>query len=115
MAELRTDDLLIPQGVTWEVRWPLLESDGSPVDLTGWGVRSQVRKSASSLDVLHEWSSAAGNAELVDSAVVLSVAPEVSSAWTWTAGVYDVELFHADGRVLRMTQGKVKISAEITR
>lgn len=112
---LRTDDLLIPQGASWEVRWPINNPDGTPTDLTSWTIRAQVRESVSSAVVLHEWTTALGNAMNVTNSVALTVDPAVSSAWTWTAGVFDVELVNVDGRVWRVTQGTIRVDPEVTR
>ena len=43
------------------VLFPVVEG-AAPVDLTGWTVQAQVRPSPSSATVLHEWSTALGNA-----------------------------------------------------
>jgi hypothetical protein len=112
---LRTDDLVIPQGATWEIHWPVLNLDGTPTDLTTWGVRAQVRTNVSADTVLYEWNSAAANVSLLAGEVVLSVPASDSSAWPWTDGVYDVELFQSDGTVIRLTQGHIKVSKEVTR
>lgn len=112
---LRTDDLVIPQGATWEIHWPVLNLDGTPTDLTTWGVRAQVRANVNAVTVLYEWNSAAANVSLLTGEVVLSVPASDSSAWVWTDGVYDVELFQSDGTVIRLTQGQIKVNKEVTR
>lgn len=112
---LRTDSLLIPQGTTWEVRWPVQNSDGTPADLDGWSVRAQLRRSITADEPLHEWSTAVGNASIVDGHVSLRVQPSESESWAWASGVYDVELFHTDGRVVRVTQGSIRVDQEVTR
>jgi len=115
MPHLRTDDLVIPQGTTWEVQWPIQNADGTPADLTGWSARAQVRKALGSSTVLYSWSLLAGNVTVAGGSVSLRVAPEVSSSWEWYSGVYDVELYHPDGRVNRITQGRVTLDKEVTR
>lgn len=107
---LRTDDLVIPQGATWEVRWPIVGEDGAPADLSGWEARAQARSTIPSPAVLHEFDTA-----VVDSSVALKLTPAESSAFVWTKAVYDVELFHPDGRVVRVTQGAIRIDPEVTR
>lgn len=117
MGYLRRDNLIIPQGATWAVRWPIQDDEGLPFDLTEWAVRSHVRRRYNSPEILHEWSSALGNAELGVGYVELRVTPEESSAWTWikTTPVFDVELFSNKGTVLRITQGTITVSPEVTR
>ena len=115
-GELRTDSLVIPQGSTWGMKWPVVEVDGvTPYDLTGWSPRAQVRPSQKSATVLHEWSAALGNAEVDGHHVVLRVTPDESSSWEWSRGDFDIELTNVDGRVVRITQGQVRVDREVTR
>lgn len=112
---LRTDRLTIPQGTSWEVRWPILNSSGVPADLTGWSPRAQARVKVTAAEILHEWSVALATIAIIDSAVAMMVTPETSSAWDWRSAVFDVELAHTDGRVIRITQGFIKVDPEVTR
>ena len=57
----RVDHLEIPQGVTWGTEWPVTDAAGFP---TGWSARAQVRADHRSEAVLHEWSTALGDARL---------------------------------------------------
>lgn len=111
----RRDNLTIPQGSDWAVRWPLLDALGEPVDTAGWKVRSQIRRKVNSAEILHEWATELGNASLADSNLQLSVSNEESSAWKWKTGVFDVELIDNDGHVVRITQGTITVSPEVTR
>lgn len=113
---LRTDNLLIPQGTTWRVQWPLQDAEGDPLPLVGYTARAQVRNRPSDTTIpLHEWTTENGGIILADSTVTLVVDPATSTAWEWTSGVYDVELVSADGSVSRLTQGRVSIGREVTR
>lgn len=111
---MRRDDLRIEQGATWSYSWPI-DVEGSPVDLSGWTARGQIRSTVESPDVLHEWTSDDDTALLTGSAVTLQLTPADTSAWTWSDGVYDVELTDPAGRVARVAQGAVLISREVTR
>lgn len=106
---MRTDDLVILQGSTWEMHWPIVDDTGAPAVLTGWSARSQVRLTRSSTDVLYEFA-----ATISGSDVVLTVDAATSSAWVWTSGVYDLEIFN-DTQVVRVTQGRVSVDLEVTR
>jgi hypothetical protein len=111
----RRDNLIIEQGTTWKVEWPVLDGAGQPLAVDGWTVHAQVRQSADSSVVLHEWSTAIANATAVGTKVALLVTPTVSSAWTWLTGVYDVELTNLAGQVTRIAHGTVRVSREVTR
>lgn len=107
-----TRDLQIEQGVTWGVAWHV-RLDGVDLDPDGgWQARSQVRAKKADPLVLHEF-----DAVIVNSTVYLSVTPDVSSAWTWRRGVYDVEIYDTSvpPRVVRLVEGSVGVSAEVTR
>ncbi|POH63640.1 MULTISPECIES: hypothetical protein [Cryobacterium] len=112
---MRTDNLTIPQGTTWAMRWPLQEEGGTAFDLDGWDARAQARATVMATGVLHSWTSAEGNIVLDGLGVLLTVDPAVSSAWAWQSAVYDIEIFHTDGTVIRITQGGIKVSPEVTR
>lgn len=113
--QLRTDDLLIPQGTTWECHWPVQNSDGTPADLSEWSLRSQIRPAIDSSTILYTWSIADGNASIISGEVVLMLTPETTAAWDWSNAVYDIKLFKPNGTVVRLTQGKLTVSREVTR
>lgn len=110
-----TTRLVIQQGTTWAISWPITDEQGSPLDVTGYTVRSQVRPAKDADEVLHEFSTELGNAVAEQNAVTLSVPPATSSAWTWRSGVYDVEVVDPQGRVARIAEGTVTVSPEVTR
>lgn len=113
---LRTDKLVIPQGTTWAIRWPLQDAAGFPLVTAGWTLRAQIRYQADAVELLHEFSTELGNATVTDSYAELRVEPAESSAWNWIndCAVFDVELTTEVGNVIRLTQGTVYVSAEVT-
>lgn len=104
----------INQGETWEMTFPIIDSNSMPVDVTGWTGVAQVRHGPFE-PLLYEWSVAHSNLAFSQGAVTLSVTASVSSAWTFTEGSYDLELTDTLGRVYRVAEGSVKVSEEITR
>lgn len=113
---VRRDRLVIPQGSYWETSWRVRDSDGVPLaDLSGWSARAQIRATLDSASVLHEWSVAAGNVTLSAPWVTLIVFDTDSDAWTWTDGVYDIEVTDPGARVYRIAEGTVFVSREVTR
>lgn len=109
--------ITIPQGTDSGRRW--LVNDGAtglPCSLEGWTVRSQIRKLASSPDVLHEFSTTLGNATAgSDGFVTLLWSAAETSAWQWAEAVFDIELTNPDGKVMRLDSGRVAVSREVTR
>lgn len=108
-------DLVIEQGTTWGIAFPLLDEADQPADLTGWSARAQVRTKVGDSTVLYEWSSDGGNIEVGNGRAILTVPPAVSSAWTWRKGVYDLELTSPSGDVIRPVGGGVRVDPEVTR
>lgn len=102
--------LVVEQGVDFSQGWAVRVL-GAPIDAT-WTARAQVRATRRSPDVLHEFAASVNP----DGSVVIAATPAESSAWTWTEGVYDVEVTNADGSLtLRVSQGPVEVDLEVTR
>jgi hypothetical protein len=107
--------LVIYQGATWEKRWRITDPDsGVPRDLSEWSARGQIRADHSAAAVLYEWTGDALTCD-ADGYVTATVTPAESALWGWRDGVYDVELVDPTGRVARIAQGAVRVSAEVTR
>lgn len=101
-------DLVIPRGQAWAgPLWALVGDQGEAVSLLGRTVHAQARAALAEPEVLHEWSTARGNAvvtpvevsyldeegaehTVTTDAVSLLVPASVSAAWKWEIGVYDV-------------------------
>lgn len=124
------EDLVIPQGKTWVgPTWALLGEDNSPMSMVGLTVKAQVRATARDAQVLHEWSTAAGNVlvrepldiefdgtTIATAGFALTVAPAVSTAWAWRTAVYDVEVTNPDGTVWGIVEeSAVRVLPEVTR
>lgn len=105
-------DLLVEQGTTWSTAWTV-KLDGTDLDpADGWQARSQVRAKITDTAVLHQFTT-----DVVGATVQISVLPDESSAWTWSRGVYDVEIYDTEDppRVIRIIQGGIKVDPEVTR
>lgn len=103
-------DLTIEQGSTYSHGW-LVTFNGDAIDET-WSARGQIREKVAAEDVLHEFEPTVN----ADGSVVVGVDADVSSAWDWRRGVYDIEVVNPDESiVLRISEGKVSIDPEVTR
>lgn len=116
------------QDESFQLRW---SEDGAVVDLSLWSAAFQIRESAASTTPIFSRSSAAGTITLDDETnILLSVPAATSAGWsvsalrptkvvdgkTWTdLGVYDLELTDPDDNTIRLIQGRVWISLEVTR
>lgn len=109
-------DITIYQGAT--LRMPLRWLSGPagavvPVDLTGYTVRAQLRRRASSPEILATFTCVITDA--ADGRFELSLSAVTTAAIAARAGVYDVELVSPGGDVYRFLEGAVSISHEVTR
>jgi hypothetical protein len=105
--------LVIYQGTTWEKRWRITDPvSGVPRDLSEWTARGQIRADHTEAETLYEWDDIECDA---DGYVTIAVTPAESSAWAWRDAVYDIELVDPTGKVARIAQGAVRVSAEVTR
>jgi hypothetical protein len=93
------------------------DGTGTPVNLTGYSAKMQVRESADSDAVLLELSTTLGNIQItpLTGKVTLVFSPDDTSGAYWTKGKYDLELTSGNGFVTRLVQGKFSLSKEITR
>jgi hypothetical protein len=114
-----TLNISIEQGATFRMSMVYETDVGgvmTPVNLTGYSARMQVRRAANSPTISLDLSSTAGDITLdAVGNVVVEATPTQTAAIDIRSGVYDLELEAADGRVTRLLQGKVTVSPEVTR
>ena len=70
-------------------------SDRTPKNLTGYSGRMQVRSTVASSTVLMEATTANGRITItpLTGLVSVRVAADITTAMTWTSGVYDLEVY----------------------
>lgn len=117
--------LTIKQGATfsrvftWKVREDPEDSESAlvPVDLTGWIGRMQARTAITAEDTLFSLTTENGGITLGGAAgtVTVLIEPEETSTFPPAKYVYDIELEAADGYVKDFLEGKITVTAEVTR
>ena len=119
MAKVTEVVLLIPQGSTYTHEFTYVEEDETTaVDLTGYTLRGQIRKTIKSSTTELECTSANGKLALTTPAsgkFELRIPSTDTEAFTFTRAVYDIEVIAPDATVSRVVQGKVKVDPEVTR
>lgn len=107
----------IEQGATWRTVLTVKDDTGQPVDLTGYTARMQIRQDYDTTTVLAELTTANGGITINgdNGQVTLLIADEDTAAYTWTSGVYDLELVSGSGDVTRLLQGPASLDLEVTR
>jgi hypothetical protein len=114
-------DLTIYQGATFRetVTWKAgaTAETATPVNLTGYTAKAQLREELDSATVIHEMTTENGGITLGGAAGTyeLYISDEDSAEFTFDAAVYDVELLAPNGDTIRRQYGRVKLDKEVTR
>lgn len=112
-----TYDFDLEQGSTLLKPIVWKDSSGTPVNLTGYSARMQVRQSVASPDVLLELSTANNKIQItpLTGTITLVFDATTTAGITWKRGKYDLELTSSSGAVTRLIEGQITVSQEITR
>ena len=117
----------IEQGSTLDFNVQYLDSNSTPVDLTDYSGKMQIRPSAGSSDVIATLSSSRdtdgtglnfsgsnGSTPPTSGSIGVFISAASSSAFSFNEAVYDLEIY-SGSIVTRILEGKVKLSPEVTR
>jgi hypothetical protein len=132
-SALATEDLVVPQGATesatWPAPWVYAEGDapGPPGGWPGdWSARMEVRDEIGGALLAHLTDTGAQDGILIldtevqdgitYARITAQIPAVVSAAWSWAdePAVYDVELVSTGGRVIRLVEGPLTLSGEVT-
>ena len=104
------------QGATFERTFTITNPDGTVYDLSDFNARMHVRKEPDSATTYAELTQANGRIELVPvfGEIRINLPADVTAGLT-KDGVYDLEIYNADGVVHRVVQGYFKVSKEVTK
>lgn len=110
-------DVYIEQGATFNLALVWRDNANALVNLTGYTARMQVRKRITDAVPLLDLNTTNGKITLGGTAGTIAITANAAqtAALTDKQGVYDLELVAADGTVVRLLQGDVTISPEVTR
>ena len=112
-------DLDIYKGSTFVkiIQW----KTGTPpvaVNLTGCTARMQIRKSVNDLTVLDTLTTENLKLQIhepLNGKFKIVIAANISTAYTFTSAVYDLEIVFMDGTVIRVIEGCLTAAPEVTR
>jgi len=110
----------LEQGVTKTIQVTYQDSDEQAIDLTGYQGRGSIRYKATDADVIAEFEVTVttpleGKVTIVLDADALTNLTLKGKAYNeLTMGVYDIELYK-DDNVIRLLNGTVSISPEVTK
>lgn len=109
----------IPQGATYKgFDFTYYQSDGvTPFDLTGYSARMHFRAKHSDPDPPLYEADSTGDITLggATGKIQVVIPAATTAAWTFKCAVYDLELIEPDGEVVRLLEGIVHITPEVTR
>jgi hypothetical protein len=112
-----TYDLFIEQGATFIQDFEYFEPDGTtPIDLTGYTARMQIRSNKASNTALADLTTTNGKLAIdgPNGKVTITIPATDTEGYAFTTGVYDLELVNGS-IVTRFIQGKVTVDPEVTR
>lgn len=110
-----TWDIEIEQGATF-ARTLDVKKNSVLLDLSGWDARMQVRPDAASSTVL--LSLVVGSGLTLNGGagqIVIEISAAQTAALAFELAHHDLEIVDGGGQVVRLLQGKVTLSKEITR
>lgn len=114
-------DLTIYQGSTFRFQFTITEIDEyrneTAMDLTGCEVGMQIRPSHRSNDLILDL----GDSDYIkildapNGVIEIDVPASVTEDLNFSSGVYDIEIKFPDDFVIRIIEGRVTLSLEVTR
>lgn len=111
MATFR--NLTIDQGSTYSISIELSDALGNSLDLTGYLVRAQLRKSYGSNSYTEFTTSTGDNPE--NGVITLSLSSEQTGGLRPGRYVYDIEIESQEEEVTRVLEGIITVTPEVTR
>jgi hypothetical protein len=106
----------IDQGATWSVTVTYTDSNGTPINLTGYTAAMQVRQQYSSADADLTLTSPSGGIVItpLTGVIVITMTATQTAALEEGYYVYDVELTSGSYKD-RLIQGQLTVAPEVTR
>jgi hypothetical protein len=104
-------NLIVDQGATFQTIVTLTNSDGDPIDISGYTGAAQLRKSYTS-STFYSFGVTLGGA---NGTITLSLSANTSANIAGGRYLYDVELTDQGGTVSRVFEGIVTVNPNITR
>ena len=119
-------NIVIEQGATYQIELQYKDSNNTPINLSGYSGRMQIRPSIGSpTSYLYlssslqpdgtglNFSGSNGTTPPSSGSIGIFISATTSSLFTFTNGVYDLEI-QSGSIVTRLLQGNVQVSKEVT-
>lgn len=106
----------IEQGATFERTITVTDEEGTPINLTGYTARMQIRPEIDSSTIFAELTTENNLIVLGETPGTISLTINASTTSSMTReGVYDLEIISSGGKIYRLLKGLVRIDHEVTR
>lgn len=121
---------VIEQGATLQFELQYKDANGTPIDLTGYHGRMQLRSTVDSSNVIFQltdtrdtdgtgldFNGSNGDTPATSGSIGVYISAYSSSLLTFNEAVYDLEIYTGSAYpvVTRLLEGRVKLSKEVTR
>lgn len=112
-----THNITIEQGATFTLNLVYKDSAGTPINLSGYSARMQIRRTYTSPSALATFTTQNGRIVLGTSSGTVAVKGDaaLTAALAAKTAVYDLELVNPAGDVTRLIRGAVTITPEVTK
>ncbi len=109
--------IAILQGSTFEDFLEYTEEDGTPIDLTGCKARMQIRTEIDSDEVQADLTTENEGLQIFgpEGKIRRFISDTDTQGFQFPAGVYDLEIVWPDTHVMRLVEGTVSVSFNVTR
>lgn len=117
MSAANYDIPAIEQGADFFLDLVYKDDTGTPIDLTGFSARMQVREEYSSAAPVVNISTGTSGITLggLSGSIAIHIPAADTAALSFNTARYDLELEDSTGVVTRLIQGSVTLSPEVTR
>jgi len=107
----------IEKGSTYEHTIFWKDKLKQPINLTGVSARMQIRETVESPIIVLELSTANGGLAITPllGKIDFYISPTTTTALIGGEGVYDLELTFVGGKIVRLIEGSISFSPEVTR
>jgi hypothetical protein len=106
-------NIIVEQGSTFNKQISVKDPAGVPIDLTGAVIRGMIRGTYNDVSPLATFTINCPTPTTGIFYIILSAA--VTAAFDFVKALYDIEIAYPDGTVVRILQGNVILSREVTK
>lgn len=107
-------DFSIDQGSTVVVPIVWKDSDGSPIDLTGYTARMQLKTSYSASPALSLTSTSGISLTTTTGEITITMTATQTASLSAVTYLYDLELVSSAGVVTKLIKGQIQVLPEVT-